>query len=282
MFMRLKWKRLFRLFRCLSFALLLAFNLSSLNTSCSLRRSGLIRVSGSTTLLPMVQEAANRFMAAYPGSTVLVQGGGSSVGIAQLNEGIMDIANSSRELKESEDRGDLVDHKVALDVIALIVHPDVGVESLTREQVRDIFTGKIVNWKDLGGADGTIVVVMRDRSSGTREMFDKVALGGEEPVGSAIECNSNGIMRETIASTKNSIGYISIGYVNSTIKAIKFEGVEPGAKSAKEGAYPLSRFLHMYTKGEPSGRVADFIAYILSEDFQKEVVSKEYIPVTEL
>ncbi len=280
--MRPEERRLFRLPQRLAFSILLVLSLSLLNPGCSLRRGGLIRVSGSTTLLPMVQEAANRFMAIYPGSTVLVQGGGSSVGIAQLNEGIMDIANSSRDLKEGENKGDLVDYKIALDVIAVIVHPDVRVENLTREQIKEIFTGEVVNWKDLGGADEPIMVVMRDRASGTREMFDKVVLGGEDPTGSAIECNSNGIMRETVASTKNSIGYISIGYVNSTVKAIKLEGAEPGAESAKKGIYPLSRFLHMFTKGEPSGRVADFIEYILSEDFQREVVSKEYIPVIEL
>jgi phosphate transport system substrate-binding protein len=201
------------------------------------------------------------------------------VGIAQVKEGIVDIANCSRDLKPEEDDGRLVDHPIALDIIAIVVHPEVAVSDLTPQQVKDIFTGKVSNWKEVGGADAPILVVVRDRASGTREMFDKEALGNEEVVGTAIESNSNGILRETIAATRNSIGYLSIGYVNPTVKAIAYDGVAPSMETARDGSYSLSRFLRMYTHGESTPTAQDFIDYVLSEEFQMDVVAREYIPV---
>jgi phosphate transport system substrate-binding protein len=247
--------------------------------ACSVWGTGVVRVSGSTTLLPLVLEGADRYMNLNGDKTVLVQGGGSSVGIAQVKEDIVDIANSSRDLKPEEDDGMLVDHPIALDVIAIVVHPDVPVDNLSHEQVKAIFTGAITNWSEAGGADEPIMVVVRDRASGTREMFDQEALDKENSVDSAIECNSNGIVRETIAATRNSIGYISIGYVNSSIKSINYDGVAPGMETAKDGSYTLSRFLHMYTHGETLPAAQDFIDYILSEDFQMDVVAQDYIPI---
>jgi phosphate transport system substrate-binding protein len=256
---------------------LLCFSLGG--ATCSVWGTNVVRVSGSTTLLPLVQEGADRYMDLYGDRTVLVQGGGSSVGIAQVKEGIVDIANSSRDLKPEEDDGNYVDNPIALDVIAIVVHPGVPVDDLSSAQVKGIFTGGITNWQEVGGADEPILVVVRDQASGTREMFDKEALDGEDATGSAIESNSNGIVRETVAATPNSIGYISIGYVNSSIKAIAYDGVVPTNDSGKDGSYALSRYLHMYTYGEPSPPAQEFIDYLLSEEFQLGVVAQEYIPV---
>jgi phosphate transport system substrate-binding protein len=248
-------------------------------TACSVWGTDVVRVSGSTTLLPLAQEGADRFMDAYEGKTVLVQGGGSSVGIAQVKEGIVDIANSSRELKPEEEDEKLVGHPIALDVIVIVVHPDVPLDGLSSEQVKDIFTGKVTNWREVGGADKPILVVVRDRASGTREMFDGEALEDEEVVGSAIESNSNGIVRETIAATPNSIGYVSIGYVNVSIKPLSYDGVVPTNDSARDGSYKLSRYLHMLTYGVPTENTSQFIDYLLSEEFQLTVVAQDYIPV---
>jgi len=250
--------------------------------ACSVWGSGVVRISGSTTLLPLVQEGADRFMDLHGDRTVLVQGGGSSVGIAQIKEDIVDIANCSRDLKPDEDDGRLVDHPIALDVIAIVVNPGVGISNLSRQQVKAIFTGMIANWKEVGGEDAPILVVVRDRASGTREMFDQKALDGEDALNNAIECNSNGIVRETIAATRNSIGYISIGYVDSSIKAVAYDGVAPGMDTAGEGSYTLSRYLRMYTHGETIPVALDFIDFLLSEEFQRDVVAREYIPVIDL
>lgn len=248
--------------------------------------SGDVTASGSTTVLPLAQEAATQFMDENPDANVEVQGGGSSTGIQQVKEGVVDIGDASRDLKDEEDDGSLVDHKVAFDIIAIIVNPDVNVTDLTTDQVKGIFTGAITNWSEVGGADAPVTVVIRDQASGTREMFDEKALGHSkdapvEPVASAIETNSNGIMRETVASTSNSIGYISFGYLNNTIKEISYNGVAPTIENAKSDQYPLARWLHMFTRGEPTGAVKGYIDFVLSDSFQEDVVAEEYIPVKE-
>jgi phosphate transport system substrate-binding protein len=248
-------------------------------SGCNLQRSGVIRVAGSTTVLPLAQEAANRFMDMGGGRNVLVQGGGSSVGISQLQEGIIDIADASRELKPEEDNGNIVDNRIALDVIAIVVSPDVSVANLTKEQVQDVFTGAITNWSDVGGNDEPIVAVVRDQASGTRQMFDELALDKALSSASAIECNSNGIVRETVGNTPGSIGYISLGYVNSSIRAIDYDGVAPSEQTARDNSYPLSRYLHMFTSMNPRETTQEFIDYVLSPEFQEQVVSKEYIPI---
>lgn len=244
--------------------------------------SGTLNLSGSTTVLPLAQEAAEMFMDENPKVTVYVQGGGSSVGIANVSEGVVDIGNSSRELKEEEKGLGLVDHQIALDVIAVIAHKDVPVDNLTAEQVKNIFTGKVTSWKELGGPDRPIVVVVRDEASGTREMFDEKALKKEKPVAGAIECNSNGIVRQTVSSTPWSIGYVSLGYLDNSVKALKYNGVTANKDNAVSGSYPLSRYLIMFTKGEPTGLSKAFIDFVLSERFQEEVVAREYIPVTQI
>lgn len=249
--------------------------------------AGKVTCSGSTTVLPIAQEAAIQFSEKNPDAEVEVQGGGSSTGITQVKEGVVDIGDASRDLKDEEDDGSLVDHKIALDIIAVVVNPNVPVDNLTQEQVKQIFTGEVTNWNAVGGPDAEIVVVVRDQASGTREMFDEKALGHKkdapvESVASAIETNSNGIMRETVSTTDNSIGYLSYGYVNDKVKAVNYDGVEPTLENAKSEEYPLSRYLHMFTKGEPTGAVKGFIDFVLSDKFQDEVVSEEYIPITEV
>ncbi|MBN1289533.1 MAG: phosphate ABC transporter substrate-binding protein [Actinobacteria bacterium] len=249
--------------------------------------SGKVTCSGSTTVLPIAEEAASMFMDENPDAEVEVQGGGSSTGISQVKEGVVDIGNASRDLKDEEDDGSIVDHKIALDIICIAVNPGVGVDNLTRDQVKGIFTGAITNWSEVGGADGQITVVIRDAASGTREIFDEKALeiSDDNPVeltGSAMETNSNGIMRETVASTPNSIGYISFGYLDDTIKAVNYEGVTPTIETAKDGSYPLSRYLHMFTNGEPEGAVKGFIEFVMSDEFQNDVVGEDYIPITKL
>ena len=244
--------------------------------------SGTLKLSGSTTVLPLAQEAAEMFMDENPDVTVNVQGGGSSVGISNVAEGVVDIGNASRGLKDEEKNLGLVDHEIALDVIAVIAHKDVPVGNLTAQQVMDIFTGKIANWKEVGGPDAAITVVVRDEASGTREMFDEKALKKEKPKAGAIECNSNGIVRQTVSSTPHSIGYISLGYLDSSVKALNYDGAKPSKETAVNKSYPLSRYLHMFTKGEATGLAKAFIDFVLSDKFQDEVVAKEYIPMTEI
>jgi phosphate transport system substrate-binding protein len=245
---------------------------------------GEVKVAGSTTVLPIAQEAAVEFMEANKRTEVEVQGGGSSAGITQLKEEVIDIANSSRELQPGENDGTIVDHKIAFDIIAIIVNPDLKITNLSRKQVKAIFTGKMTNWKEFGGPDREIVVVIRDQASGTREVFDKIALGStsDKPVWcvpSAIESASNGVIREIVGATPTAIGYVSYGYVNKTIRAVELDGVSPTIENAAEGRYTMARFLHMFTQGEAEGPTRSYIDLVLSDEFQEEVVGQEYIEV---
>lgn len=249
--------------------------------------SGTLMLSGSTTVQPIAQEAADQFMKANPSANMTVQGGGSSVGITQVSEGSVNIGDSSRDLKDEEKNLGLVDHKVAFDVIVLIVNPDMSVNNLTADQVKGIFTGAITNWSQVGGPDGTITVVTRDSASGTREMFDEKALGSTKDnpvklVAGAIEANSNGIMRQKVASTKGAAGYISYGYLDKSVKPLQFNGVAGNLQTGLDKTYPLSRYLHMFTKGDATGLTKAYIDFVLSPDFQNTTVSKEYIPMTKV
>jgi phosphate transport system substrate-binding protein len=254
---------------------------------CGSSLSGTVTLSGSTTVQPLAQEAADEFTKTNSKVTVTVQGGGSSVGITQVSEGTVNIGMSSRELKDNEKNLGLVDHQIAYDVIVMIVNPDVTITNLTTDQVKGIFTGKITNWNQVGGANETITVVIRDSSSGTREMFDQTALGSTTAapvklVPGAIETNSSGVMRQKVASTKGSIGYISNGYLNSSVKPIQFNGVTGNLTNGLNKTYPLARYLHMFTKGAATGAAKSYIDFVLSPDFQNTTVAKQYIPMSKV
>lgn len=245
---------------------------------------GQVKVAGSTTVLPIAQEAAVEFMDINRKANVEVQGGGSSAGITQLKQKVIDIANSSRDLQPGENDGTLVDHKIAFDIIAIVVNPRNPIGNLTKEQARAIFTGAVTNWKALGGPDREIVVVVRDQASGTREVFDQKVLGSTTAkpvpsVASAIESQSNGVVREIVASTPGGIGYVSYGYINKTIAAVSLDRVPPDIPNATSKRYPLARFLRMFTRGQPVGAVKAYIDFVLSDKFQDQVVSHEYIKV---
>jgi phosphate transport system substrate-binding protein len=254
---------------------------------CSGGVSGKVTASGSTTVLPLAQAAADQFMKKNSGATVTVQGGGSTVGITQVSQGAVNIGDSSRELKPEEQNKGLEDNKIAYDIIVMIVNKNVPVTNLTTDQAKGIFTGSIKNWNQVGGPDAPIVVVVRDSASGTRELFDEKVLGKTStnpvsPVAGAQETNSNGIMRQTVGSTQNSIGYISYGYLDSSVKAVQLNGVTGNLTNALNKTYPLGRYLHMFTKGTPTGATKSYIDFVLSDDFQNNTVSKEYIPLTKV
>lgn len=249
--------------------------------------SGNLSLSGSTTVQPIAQEAADQFMKKNPGANVTVQGGGSSVGITNVSSGISNIGDSSRDLKDDEKTKGLVDHQVAYDIIVAIVNPDVTVKNLTAEQEKNVFLGKVTNWSQVGGANAPITVIIRDEASGTREMFDEKVLGKTstnpvKPVTGAIEANSNGVLRQKVASTPHSIGYISFGYLDKSVKALQFNGVTGNLNTALDKSYPLSRYLHMFTKGAATGLAKTYIDFVLSPDFQNQTVAKDYVPMTKI
>lgn len=248
--------------------------------------SGSITSMGSTALQPLVEQAANQFMAKNPGARILVQGGGSGTGLAQVAQGGCDIGNSDifAEEKAGIDAKALVDHKVAVVGFAVVVNKAVTVKNLTQQQLIDIYSGKITNWKEVGGPNMNIVLVNRPKSSGTRATFKKYALKGiEEAAGVALTEDSSGTVRKTIAETRGAIGYLALSYIDSSVRALNFNGVAPTKANITNGKYPIWSYEHMYTKGKPTGLKKEFLDYMVSSEVQKALVPKlGYIPVSEM
>lgn len=251
--------------------------------------SGQIQVAGSTTVQPVAEELATAFMTANPDVIIDIQGGGSSVGVTSAGDGTVDIGTASREIKDSEmeQYPDLQVFVIAYDGIAVVTNPDVKLPNLTKEQIVGIFTGEITNFKEVGGPDALITVVSREEGSGTRAAFEELALRTKDASGNNVDNpitekallqQSNGQVRTTVATTPNSIGYLSFGFLDSSINAVPVEGVEPTIANAKNGTYPIVRPLNMLTTGTPNELSQAFLDFILG-DAGQTIVSKEYITV---
>lgn len=242
--------------------------------------SGTIDIAGGTAHIPVMKEAARRIRTRNPAVRITVAGGGSGVGVQKLGEGLVDIGNTGRALTAREvARYGLISFPFALDGVAVVVHPDNPVTRLTSSQVQDIFAGRVVNWKAVGGRDAAIHLYTRDEASGTREVFWKRLLQNGLLADRANVVPSNGAMKIAIAGDENGIGYVSIGHMDSTVKAPALDGVVPTQEQAMSGRYPVTRRLYMNTRGAPQGLVADFIAYILGPEGQEITRASGYIPI---
>ncbi len=244
-----------------------------------------IAVTGSTTVLPVAQLAADEYMRTHADADIQVSGGGSSVGVQAIGEGTADIGMASRDLKstESEKYPNLVKHVVAIDGIAVIINPANTVSSLSLDQIRGIYNGTITNWNQVGGSDQQIVVVGRDSASGTREYFSEFVMEKEDFVSTQIEKNSNGAVQQTVQHTPGAIGYVGLAYVDETVKAVAIDSdgtlTQATLENVKAGTYPISRELYMFTQGEPTGLTNDYIAFILSNDGQAIVEEEGFVRV---
>ena len=191
----------------------------------------------------------------------------------------MQIGNTGRALKEKEiAKYGLQSFPFAIDGVALVVNPANKVRAITAQQARDIFAGKITNWKALGGADAPITVYTREDGSGTREVFVEKALKKGPIVASANVVNSNGAMKTAIGQDKLGIGYVGIGHVDKSVAALTFDKMVPSQENAASGAYTLTRLLYMNTKGAPSGLTKAFIDYIYSPEGSAIIEKSGYIP----
>jgi phosphate transport system substrate-binding protein len=244
-----------------------------------------ISMAGSTTVQPLAEKLAGEYMKANQNLMIDVKGGGSGVGVKSAVDGTAMIGMASRKLSDEEKTAnpDLVATVIARDGIALIVNPDVTVEGLTLDQARDIFMGKITNWKDLGGEDQMIIVVSREEGSGTRTAFQEMVMkkdkdGNENLIAdTAILLSSNGAILTTISSTPYSLGYLSMGYLDATVKALKINDVAATEENAANGTYSVVRPLNFLTKGQPAGDAKAFIDWILSDAGQTIVKADGYI-----
>lgn len=242
-----------------------------------------LQIAGSTTVLPVAEECARVFMEQHPGSRIFVSGGGSSHGVQAVADGTVDIGCASRDLKSSEidAHPDLVTHAVAKDGVAVIVHPSNPVTDLTMEQLQGIYTGTITNWKDVGGTDSEIMVVTREEGSGTRDCFEQAVMKPikTEITDHAIIQDSNGKTRTTVTGSAQAIGFLSLGYVNDEVKAVRLDGIMPFEESVVDGSYAISRALWMITNGNPDSSEQAFLDFVLGYDGQKIVEDVHFIPV---
>lgn len=251
--------------------------------------SGSILAVGSSALQPLVDQVSKKFMDQNPNVSIQVQGGGSGTGLTQVSGGQADIGNSdvfAEEKLDATQAGELVDHQVAVVAMAAVVNPDISVDNLTKDQLVQIFTGKITNWKDLGGPDQAIQIVNRPSSSGTRATFEKYALGTKtEDLQGSIQEDSSGTVKKLVRETPGAIGYLALSYLDQTVKAVKYEGVEATEENVANGTYPVWAYEHMYTKGEPNEVVKAFLDYMVSPDVQGDngdVVELGYIPISKM
>lgn len=246
---------------------------------------GRLTITGSTTVLPIAQAWAEAFMAANKEADVQVSGGGSGVGVQATGEKTTMIGMSSREVSASEMAmyPSITVTPIARDGLSIIVNPQNKVSTLTLSQIRGIYNGTIKNWKDVGGADLPIVVIGRDSASGTRDFISSAVMQKDNFTPSVLEKNSNGAIETAVSTTPGAIGYVGLGYAETSVKAlsITMNGtvVAPSVATVINGTYPISRQLYMLTNGPVTGIAKDFLDYALSQEGQKVVEKQGFVRV---
>jgi phosphate transport system substrate-binding protein len=243
-------------------------------------------IKGSTTVLPIAQATLEAFMKANPGTKISLSGGGSGDGIKALIDGGTDIATSSRQIKPAEvelatAKGvNPVETRVAIDAIVPIVHPGNPVNDLSLDQLSQIYQGKITNWTEVGGRDLQIVAISRDSSSGTFEAWGELILKGAKVTPRAQLQASNGAIVQAVSKNRYALGYIGLGYLDKSVKALSVNGIRASEKTASTKAYPVSRGLYMFTNGEPKGETARYIRFVLSPAGQALVKREGFVPLS--
>ncbi|MDF2566050.1 MAG: phosphate binding protein, partial [Massilibacillus sp.] len=244
---------------------------------------GTVSASGSTALLPLLKPAQEEFQKLHDKVNINIAGGGSFTGMNQVAEGSVQVGNSDVNLPDDyKDKG-LVDHKVVVEPFVFIANKELSVNNLTAAQVVDIMTGKVTNWKEVGGPDQAITIIHRAKSSGSRATIAEKVLKGAEFTDKAIIQDSNGAVRAAIANTPGAIGYVDAPYADQTVKTLDFDGVKYSPEAIISGKYTVWSYGHMYTKGEATGATKAFIDYVMSPEFQNTYVEKAgFIPVTKI
>ncbi|MDY5589836.1 MAG: phosphate ABC transporter substrate-binding protein [Arcanobacterium sp.] len=235
--------------------------------------SGQITAAGSSALLPLAKAAAADFMKTNPGVTITVSGGGSGTGLKQVSDKAVTIGNSdvfAEEKLKPEQAKALVDHQVATITMAAVVNKNLAIDNLSTADLVKVFTGQAKNWKEVGGPDQQIILVTRPSSSGTRALFQKYALNGqEEASNAALETDNSGTLIQNVAQNPGAIGYVALSYTqgNNQVKPISLNNVKPTLENTNNGTYPVWGYEHMYTNGEPDAATKAYLDYMMSDTF---------------
>lgn len=243
-----------------------------------------INAVGSSAMQPLVEAASEQYSGSNLGKFINVQGGGSGTGLSQVQSGAVEIGNSDlfAEEKKGIESEQLIDHQVAVVGLTPIVNKNVGVKDISKEDLKKIFTGKITNWKEVGGKDQKIVLLNRAAGSGSRHTFEQWVLDGEESK-NAQEQESTGMVRQIVSTTPGAISYVAFSYVTKDVQTLSIDGVKPTEENVMKNDWFVWSYEHMYTKGEPKGLTKDFLEYMLSDEVQTEIVPQlGYIPVSKM
>ncbi|MEQ6365773.1 phosphate ABC transporter substrate-binding protein [Lactiplantibacillus plantarum] len=261
-----------------------ATSTKSTSSSSGSSKTTKIVATGSTALQPLVEQAGQAYQNEHANVTIKVQGGGSGAGLSQVAKGSVNIGNSdlfAQEQKGLNAKG-LVDHKVAVVGMAPVINKDAGVTNISKEQLIKIFQGKITNWKDVGGKDEKITVVNRAQGSGTRATFEKWGLDNAK-VATSQEQDSNGTVQKIVSTTPGAISYLAFSYVKSDVQALSIDNVKPTEANVATNKWKIWAYEHMYTKGQPTGELKNFLTYMTSKAVQGSLVEKlGYIPLTSM
>jgi phosphate transport system substrate-binding protein len=245
-----------------------------------------IVIDGSTTVGPIAKAFAEYYMGKHKEVNITISESGSGNGAKSLINAACDIATMSRQMKGSEkesarNAGILpIEHIIAVDGLVIVVHQSNPISDITVEQIKDIYTGKITNWKELGGPDMPIVVISRDTNSGTYETFETLVMKGEKITTKAEYMGSNGAIRQRVLNTPAAIGYVGLAFTEG-LKGLKVNGIEPAFENIQSRVYPLSRFLYMYTNGHPreGSHIYNFISLYKTEEGKKIIEDIGFVPV---
>lgn len=255
--------------------------------------NGSITISGSSALLPLMEQTIEKFEEKNPDAQISAQAGGSGTGLTQVLDGTVDIGNSDIFAEEKLDKDkatQLVDHKVVAQGFGMVVSKSLGIDNLTSAQIKDIFSGKVTNWKEVGGPDKAILLIHRTAGSGTRATFEKTVLGGDKAAENealGVTQDSNGAVLTAMKQNDGAISYLGLSYMNTkeaqdVLKVVKLDGVAADKAHITDGTYKFWSWGHMYTKGEAKDVAKSFIEFVMSNDNKASLDSQGFISGNEM
>ena len=236
-----------------------------------------IEIAGSTSVQPVAEKLAEAYMKEHPNVKINVQGGGSGLGIRTTEQGIVDIGTSSKSLKSDEKDG-IKEYVIGKDGIVIAVNLENGVSDLSKEQIKDIYNGNITNWKEVGGADAEIHVVVRESGSGTLSSFNSLVMNKTKIRSDAIVQGSTEGVKQAVKQDPYAIGFVSLSHMSSDVKALEIDGITPSETTISDGSYTLQVPFEFLTKGEPQGVNKEFIEWVFSPEGQSIIRSENIVP----